>query len=102
MADDPMAALRDLSLMFADPPKDPHQAMARLELLTCGSSTAVSSRDIRIAHDGGVYSAEYEDAGFLWHGEGPSTVAALLGLLADRIGYRAIVTPKYEETEQAS
>lgn len=88
-----MDAVKAMSYLFADPP-GPDRAMARLEVVTCGGSTGLSMPDIRITFGDGMYRAEIEDAGRTWAGEGTSVTPAVIALLADRAGYRAVITFK--------
>lgn len=96
MCTDPMAQIRELTFMLADPPP-PDRAMARIEIVTCGGSTRLTMPAIKITCDGGEYMAEIEDADRTWYGEGSSETAAILALLADRAGYRAVVKHKEDE-----
>lgn len=95
-ATDPMEALRELSFRFGDPPELGH-AKARIEIFTCGGSTCLSMPDVKIERDAGRYMATIEDADRTWTGEGSSQTAAIIALLADRAGYRAVVTCKEDE-----
>jgi hypothetical protein len=92
----PLEALRELSFQFGDPPFPGH-AKARIEIFTPGGSTCLTMPAIKITCDGGEYMAEIEDAGRTWYGEGSSQTAAIIALLADRAGYRAVVTCKEDE-----
>lgn len=92
----PMEALRELSFQFGDPPFPGH-AKARIEIFTPGGSTCLSMPDVKIVHDDGRYAATIEDAGCTWAGYGESQTAAIIALLADRAGYRAVVTCKEDE-----
>jgi hypothetical protein len=96
MTDDPLASLRAVSYMFSAPPETGH-AMARFEIVTPASSTGISIPDITLGFKDGKWTADYEDAGIAWHGESEVTAGAVLALLADRIGLKAVVTLKDEE-----
>ena len=92
--------LSGMSYLFAGPPR-PDQAYARLEVVTCGGSTALSMPDVRVTvEDGGMKRATIEDAGITWSGTGPSVTAAVIALLADRAGFEATVTFKPERDDQ--
>ncbi|HEY2075194.1 MAG TPA: hypothetical protein VGH53_02555, partial [Streptosporangiaceae bacterium] len=58
---------------------------------------ALSMPDIRVTFEDGMHRAAIEDAGITWTGEGTSTTAAVIALLADRAGYKATVTFKDDE-----
>lgn len=91
------ARMDALSYLFSPAP-EPGHAMARLEIITGGGTAGISIPDVIIGSAGdGQVAAVYEDAGIQWRGEGPSAQAAVLALLADRIGYRAVVTFKEDE-----
>ena len=89
------ARMDALSYLFSPAPATGH-AMARLEIITAGGTIGLSMPDVKIEHDGG-YKATIEDAGRTWTGRGDSQTAAIIALLADRAGYRAIVTCKEDE-----
>lgn len=97
----PMDALREMSFMFADPPGTGH-AMGRLEIVTPAGSTGISIPDIALGFKDGLWTSDYEDAGHHWHGESEVTKGAVLALLADRIGLKAVVTFKGEENDSAA
>lgn len=86
-----------MSYLLADRP-EPGHAMARLEIVTPGGSTGLSMPDIRVDFGDGRYTATIEDEGITWTGTGDSQTAAVLALLADRVGYRADVTFKPENS----
>ena len=56
---DPMAALRELSYLFRDPP-EPGHAMGRLEVVTPGGTTALSMPDIGIEYRDGRVIATFD------------------------------------------
>jgi hypothetical protein len=95
--------LAEMSYLFAEPP-GPDRAMARLEIVTCGGTSALSMPAIRVSvvNDSGMKRAEIDDAGRTWSGEGESVTAAVLALLAGRIGYRAVVIMKELEEQGMS
>lgn len=90
-------ALKEVSYLIRGEVPEPGHAMARLEVLTNGGSTGLSMPDIRVTYlPGGRIRAEAEDAGRTWAGESDSTAGAVIALLANRAGYKAVVTFKDE------
>lgn len=90
-------ALKEVSYLIRGEQPRPGHAMARLEVLTNGGSTGLSMPDITVTYlPGGRIRAEAEDAGRTWSGESDSTAGAVIALLADRAGYKAVVTFKDE------
>lgn len=90
------ARMDALSYLFSPAP-EPGHAMARLEIITSGGHVGLSMPDVKLEFDDGRYMATIEDAGRTWTGEGGSQTAAIIALLADRAGYRAVVTCKEDE-----
>jgi hypothetical protein len=99
VTDNPLDLLRNLSYQFHDAPETGY-AMARLEIRTPAGMAAISIHNVKLGFKGGIWTADYEDAGIRWHGESEWTQGAILALLADRIGFRAAVTIKPEPEEE--
>ena len=88
MSDDLAAALAAMSYLTAPRP-GPGRAMARLEIVTSSGRAAVSLPAISLRWDDGRYLATAEADGLTWSASGPNQGAAVLALLASRIGLRA-------------
>ena len=90
--------LTSMSYLFARPP-EPGTAMGRIEVVTSGGMASASMPAIKISKpdQAGMTRATIQDAGRTWTGTGPSAMAAVIALLADRVGYRAVVSFKDEQ-----
>lgn len=87
-------------------PTWPWDAPTAAAVLTTGGrdtgNAAVSFDDIRISLSDGLWTAEAEDSGRTWRGTADSNAGAVLALLADRLGMKAVVTLKPEPDEESS